>query len=104
MKKVLTLIGAASLALLLNGCSNDSAGSADTHVKADNTCSSFQDKLNVDLTKLSWNEANSIGSRIVTDPETGVEYVELYADKGTSITPRLPKDGKPYINPKWKKH
>lgn len=49
----------------------------------------------------------TVNSRIITDPKTGIEYIELYMNQskagGVSITPRLDKNGKPYINPKWRK-
>ena len=44
----------------------------------------------------------------MTDPKTGVEYIEVWADQfrgnSVSLTPRLDKNGKPYIDPKWKQH
>ena len=101
MKKILTLIGAASLALLLNGCSDGSTMSEST--KAVSTESSLQSQLDVDLSA-----GSSVDSKIVTDPKTGVEYIEVWVDQfrgnSVSLTPRLDKNGKPYINPKWKNH
>lgn len=47
--------------------------------------------------------------RIVTDPATGVEYIvtaisELSAPTGSAICVRVDQDGKPIINPSWKKY
>lgn len=47
--------------------------------------------------------------RIVTDPATGVEYIvtagsELTAPTGSAICVRVDRDGKPIINPTWKKY
>lgn len=96
MRKMLALIGAAILTLLLNGCSKDTA-STPAKANINNTSSSFQDKLSDTFMP-------AIKVKIVTDPKTGVEYIELIEDNGISITPRLGKDGKPYIDQKWKSH
>ena len=47
--------------------------------------------------------------RIVTDPATGVEYIvtavsEFSAPTGSAICVRVDHDGKPIINPSWKKY
>lgn len=101
MRKMLALIGAVILALLLNGCSDGSTMSEST--KAVSTESSLQSQLDVDLSA-----GSSVDSKIVTDPKTGVEYIEVWVNQfrgnSVSLTPRLDKNGKPYIDPKWKNH
>lgn len=47
--------------------------------------------------------------RIVTDPATGIEYIvtaisELSASTGSAICVRVDSNGKPIINPSWKKY
>lgn len=47
--------------------------------------------------------------RIVTDPATGVEYIvtassEFGAPTGSAICVRVDQNGKPIINPSWKKY
>lgn len=47
--------------------------------------------------------------KIVTDPATGVEYIvttssEFGAPTGSAICVRVDSNGKPIINPSWKKY
>lgn len=64
MRKMLALFGATILALLLNGCSKDTA-STPAKANTNNTSSSFQDKLSDTFMP-------AIKVKIVTDPKTGV--------------------------------
>ncbi|RVU70025.1 MULTISPECIES: DUF6440 family protein [Lactobacillus] len=103
--KHLAMIALASSALLLGGCSAQNAFEAKPHAaeKTTDPDAEFKDRLNLTFSA----NFNDISSRIITDPKTGIEYVEVYFDRGkaggVSITPRLRHDGKPYINPRWKK-
>lgn len=101
MDKAIALVGAIGVALTLTGCSDDSTMSEPT--KAASTESSLQSQLDVDLSA-----GSSVDSKIVTDPKTGVEYIEVWVNQfrgnSVSLTPRLDKNGKPYIDPKWKNH
>lgn len=111
MKKIIIPLAALSACLALTGCTEEKSQSeppktthkATQKTKAVDYDSDFRSRLNVGI-YITFQDVNS---RIVTDPKTGVEYIELYMnhDKagGISITPRLNKDGKPYINPKWEK-
>lgn len=101
MKKIIALVGVVGVMLTLTGCSNDLTMTESA--KAISTESNFQNQLDVDLSA-----GSSVDSKIVTDPKTGVEYIEVWADQfrgnSVSLTPRLDKNGKPYIDPKWKQH
>lgn len=44
---------------------------------------------------------NSSRSGIGTDKQTGVEYYVKATPNNVAITPRLKKNGDPYVNPKW---
>lgn len=90
-QKIITglLVVGVSASLLLTGCTDKQS----EH--------SFQERLNVGIDF----SLKTVTSRIITDPKTGIEYIELYRNDagGVSITPRLDKNGKPYVNPEWKK-
>ena len=93
-----------STSFLLAGCTDDqSEQSAKTQTVKANSDDNFKERLNVGI---GFN-FETVNSRIITDPKTGIEYIELYMNQskagGVSITPRLDKNGKPYINPKWRK-
>lgn len=88
--------------LILQGCnSSDSTknGNQPETVKASTSVDSLSDFNGTQ----GWGNAN-----IYTDPKTGVEYWVLtdlshQGGAGTGITPRLKANGKPYVNPKWRK-
>ena len=106
MKKLIYLTGAIGLALTLTGCSDDDAGSNKANAADKNT--SFTNGFAINsATFINNNNNNNINAKLITDPKTGVEYIEVYVTKekggGVSVTPRLDKNGKPYINPKWRK-
>lgn len=98
MKRLICLVGILGIGLALAGCSdNDNKASA-----ADKETSLTDQLSRNDPTIMNFSK---IGAKIVTDPDTGVEYIETYVTKekggGVCVTPRLAKDGKPFINPKW---
>ncbi|MCT7731100.1 MAG: DUF6440 family protein [Lactobacillus crispatus] len=74
--------------LTLSACEESKSASAD-NVKGEN------------ITTL--NEELNLGSAIMVDEKTGVEYILIRNNGG--ITPRIDKNGKPVINQQWlKKH
>lgn len=103
MKKLIYLTGAIGLALTLTGCSDDDAGSNKANAADKNT--SFTNEFAIN--SVTFTNINNINAKLITDPKIGVEYIEVYVTKekggGVSVTPRLDKNGKPYINPKWRK-
>ena len=110
MKKITAvLLTALTVGGMLTGCEEDKPDSTtskpkiERKAKATDLDSGFRDRLDLS-SSVAWKYLNS---RIITDPQTGVEYIELYINKdraaGVSITPRLTKDGKPFINPKYRK-
>lgn len=95
-----------SASFLLAGCTDGHSKQptkSQATVKVNND-DNFQERLAVGVDFSS----KTVTSRIITDPKTGIEYIELYMNEdeaaGVSITPRLDKNGKPYINPKWRKN
>lgn len=103
MKKLIYLTGAIGLALTLTGCSNNDADSNKANAADKNT--NFTNEFAIN--SATFLNTNNIDAKLITDPKTGVEYIEVYVTKekggGVSVTPRLDKNGKPYINPKWRK-
>ena len=72
--------------LTLSACEESKSASAD-NVKGEN------------ITTL--NEELNLGSAIMVDEKTGVEYILIRNNGG--ITPRIDKNGKPVINQQWLK-
>ena len=103
MKKLIYLTGAIGLALALTGCSDNNADSSKVNAADKNT--NFTNEFAIN--NAVFTNINNINTKLVTDPKTGVEYIEVYVNKekggGVSVTPRLDKNGRPYINPKWRK-
>lgn len=94
-KKLLTVLITMSACLALQGCSDSEKSD-----KPKDPDLSFKNNLHA----APWTGGS--GTSIITDNKTGVEYIEVYFNQnkggGVSITPRLDKNGKPYINPKWR--
>lgn len=105
-RKIITglLVIGVSTSFLLTGCTDDQSEQPTKTQAAKVNNDDFNERLNVDVGF----SLETVNSRIITDPKTGVEYIELYMNRskagGVSITPRLDRYGKPYINPKWRKN
>lgn len=94
-----------STSFLLTGCTDgQSEKPTKTQAVKVNDDDNFREQLDLGIDF----SPKTVNSRIITDPKTGIEYIELYMNQskagGVSITPRLDKNGKPYINPEWRKN